>query len=133
MTSRALAAVAGLALVASACFAERERLDVPVVQLSLDSDAVPPGDTIRGRIIAADRSGLIGVAVYGVSHAPTADSIDYASRSFIERDSINMTFRLVVSRNAPVGTDVRVYTVVFDNQSFSARADAVAHVVQLAR
>jgi hypothetical protein len=133
MTTRArLVARAVLLLVAPpmlGCFAERERLDVPVVHLTLDSDVVVPGDTIRGRVIAADRSGLIGVSVYGISAATTPDSIDRASRSLIEQDSIDLGFTLVVSPNAPVGSNVRVSAVVFDNQNFSARADTIAHVL----
>lgn len=121
-----LATSIGVAALAS-CTPLRERPDVPVIRLSLDSLTVSPGSSVRGRITAVDRSGgLIYLAIIGVSG-------DSATRlgplNFVSIDSVDRTFALHVPTNAALGSFVQITATVIDEQQFQAIAHDSARVV----
>lgn len=113
-----------LAIAASlcGCFAERERLDTPVVELRLDARQVPAGDSIRGTLEARDASGIVDWVITARSAFDTARVFGDAP----ELGQISAPFELFVVDTIPPGTRVVVEAVVEDDQNFAiARADTV--------
>lgn len=113
-----------LALAASlgACYAERERLDTPVVELRLNARQVAAGDSIRGTLEARDASGIVDWVVTARSAFDTARVFGDAP----ELGQISAPFELFVVDTIPPGTRVVVEAVVEDDQNFAiARADTV--------
>jgi hypothetical protein len=113
-----------VALVASlcACFAERERLDTPIVTLLLATRQVAAGDTIRGTLQARDASGIIDWVITARSAFDTVRVFGDAP----ELGVISAEFRLPVVDSIPAGTRVIVEAVVEDDQHFAiARSDTV--------
>ena len=116
-----------LALAASlgACYAERERLDTPVVELRLDSRQVAAGDSIRGTLEARDASGIVDWVITARSAFDTARVFGDAP----ELGQISAPFGLPLVDTIPPGTRVVVEAVVEDDQHFAiARADTVTVV-----
>jgi hypothetical protein len=104
------------------CFAERERLDTPVVELVLGSRAVAPGDTIRGTLRARDASGITDWIVTARSRFDTARTAGRPP----ERTEILEVFRFHVVDTIPSGTRVLVEAIVEDDQNFAiTRSDTV--------
>jgi hypothetical protein len=104
------------------CFAERERLDTPVVDLELASRAVAAGDTIRGVLRATDASGITDWVVTARSRFDTART----SGRPAERTEILEPFRFRLVDTIPSGTRVLVEAVVEDDQNFAiTRSDTV--------
>lgn len=114
--ARSIAAVAAVSL--GACFAERERLDTPVVQILLTAREVPAGDTIRGTLEARDASGITDWVIMARSVFDTVRVYGDAP----ELSEISADFRLPLIDTIPAGTRVVVEAVVQDDQDF-----AVAH------
>jgi hypothetical protein len=117
-------ALARLAVAASlgGCFAERERLDTPVVELRLDARQVAAGDSIRGTLEARDASGIVDWVITARSAFDTARVFGDAP----ELGQISAPFELFVVDTIPPGTRVVVEAVVEDDQNFAiARADTV--------
>jgi hypothetical protein len=113
---------AALALSLGACFAERERLDTPVVDLLLSTRQVAAGDTIRGRLQARDASGIVDWVIAARSAFDTVRVFGDAP----ELSEISAEFRLPVIDSIPGGTRVVVEAVVEDDQNFAiARSDTV--------
>jgi hypothetical protein len=115
---------AGAALVASlgACFAERERLDTPVVDLVLSAREVTAGDSIRGTLEARDASGIVDWVITARSAFDTVRVFGDAP----ELGEITAPFGLAVIDTIPPGTRVVVEAVVEDDQNFAiARSDTV--------
>src|SRR4051812_28004016 len=73
----------------AACTPDRERPDVPVVQLLLDSATAVVGGTVHGRVIAVDRSGLIYLSIIGTNGDSTSR---LGPLNFISIDSVDRTF-----------------------------------------
>lgn len=118
--ARSIATVAAMSL--GACFAERERLDTPVVQLLLTAREVAAGDTIRGRLEARDASGIMDWVIMARSVFDTVRVYGDAP----ELSEISADFRLPLVDTIPAGTRVVVEAVVQDDQDFAvARADTV--------
>lgn len=122
MTGRAALGLVMLALGLSGCFEERERLDTPVLSLSLHDDRVRAGDTIRGALQARDASGLLEWRVIARSAFDTVR----AYGSVGEVTQLEQSFALPVVDTVPNGTAIEIEAVVLDNQSFLvARSDTV--------
>ncbi|HEU5183832.1 MAG TPA: hypothetical protein VFU01_04630 [Gemmatimonadaceae bacterium] len=118
--ARSIATVAAMSL--GACFAERERLDTPVVQLLLTAREVAAGDTIRGTLEARDASGIMDWVIMARSAFDTVRVYGDAP----ELSEISADFRLPLVDTIPAGTRVVVEAVVQDDQNFAvARADTV--------
>lgn len=118
--ARSIATVAALSL--GACFAERERLDTPVVQILLTAREVVAGDTIRGTLEARDASGIMGWVIMARSVFDTVRVYGDVP----ELSEISADFRLPLVDTIPAGTRVVVEAVVQDDQDFAiARADTV--------
>ena len=118
---RALWLVA-LAASLGSCYAERERLDTPVVELTLNARQVAAGDSIRGTLEARDASGIVDWVISARSAFDTARVFGDAP----ELGHISAPFRLPVVDTIPAGTRVVVEAVVEDDQHFAiARADTV--------
>ena len=118
--ARSIATVAAMSL--GACFAERERLDTPVVQLLLTAREVAAGDTIRGTLEARDASGIMDWVIMARSVFDTVRIYGDAP----ELSEISADFRLPLVDTIPAGTRVVVEAVVQDDQDFAvARADTV--------
>ena len=118
--ARSIAAVTAMSL--GACFAERERLDTPVVQLLLTAREVAAGDTIRGTLEARDASGIMDWVIMARSVFDTVRVYGDAP----ELSEISADFRLPLVDTIPAGTRVVVEAVVQDDQNFAvARADTV--------
>jgi hypothetical protein len=114
-----------LALSFGACFAERERLDTPVVELSLTTREVAAGDSIRGTLEARDASGIVDWVITARSAFDTVRVFGDAP----EVGWITTEFRLPLIDTVPPGTRVIVEAVVEDDQNFAiARADTVTVV-----
>ncbi|HEY7407656.1 MAG TPA: hypothetical protein VH638_05275 [Gemmatimonadaceae bacterium] len=115
-------ACAALTLSVGACFAERERLDTPIVALSLAAREVVAGDSIRGTLEARDASGIVDWVITARSAFDTVRVFGDAP----EVGWISREFRLPVIDTVPTGTRVIVEAVVEDDQNFAiARADTV--------
>ena len=115
------------ALLASlgACYAERERLDTPVVALMLSTREVVAGDSIRGILEARDASGIVDWVVTARSAFDTVRVFGDAA----ELGHIAEEFGLPVIDTMPPGTRVVVEAIVEDDQNFAiARADTVTVV-----
>ena len=113
---------AALAASLGACFAERERLDTPVVHLLLSTRQVAAGDTIRGTLQARDASGIVDWVIAARSAFDTVRVFGDAP----ELGEISAEFRLPVIDSIPGGTLVVVEAVVEDDQNFAiARSDTV--------
>jgi hypothetical protein len=113
---------AALAASLSACFAERERLDTPVVDLRLSTRQVAAGDTIRGTLQARDASGIVDWVIAARSAFDTVRVFGDVP----ELGEISAEFRLPVIDSIPGGTRVVVEAVVEDDQNFAiARSDTV--------
>jgi hypothetical protein len=105
-----------------ACFAERERLDTPVVVLLLTARQVAAGDTIRGTLQARDASGIVDWIITARSAFDTVRVFGDAP----ELPEISAEFRLPVLDSIPSGTRVVVEAVVEDDQNFAiTRSDTV--------
>lgn len=118
--ARSIATVTAMSL--GACFAERERLDTPVVQLLLTAREVAAGDTIRGTLEARDASGIMDWVIMARSVFDTVRIYGDAP----ELSEISADFRLPLVDTIPAGTRVVVEAVVQDDQNFAvARADTV--------
>jgi hypothetical protein len=114
----------GPALVASlgACYAERERLDTPVVELLLNTREVAAGDSIRGTLEARDASGIVDWVIIARSAFDTVRVFGDAP----ELGYIAAVFGLPLVDTIPPGTRVVVEAIVEDDQNFAiARADTV--------
>ncbi len=114
--ARSIAAVAAVSL--GSCFAERERLDTPVVQILLTARDVAAGDTIRGTLEARDASGIRDWVIMARSAFDTVRVYGDAP----ELSEISADFRLPIVDTIPAGTRVVVEAIVHDDQDF-----AVAH------
>jgi hypothetical protein len=115
-------ACAALAVSSGACFAERERLDTPVVDLSLWTREVIAGDSIRGTLEARDASGIVDWVITARSAFDTVRVFGNAP----EVGWITSEFSLPVIDTAPPGTRVIVEAIVEDDQNFAiARVDTV--------
>lgn len=124
---RAGSAWVGPALLMSfgACYAERERLDTPVVELILSAREVVAGDSIRGTIEARDASGIVDWVVTARSRFDTVRVYGEAA----ELGHIAAAFGLPVIDTIPAGTRVVVEAIVEDDQNFAiARTDTVTVV-----
>jgi hypothetical protein len=115
-------APAALAMSLGACFAERERLDTPVVDLILAARQVLAGDTIRGTLHARDASGIVDWMIVARSAFDTVRVFGDAP----ELGEITTEFRLPVIDTIPTGTRVAVEAIVQDDQDFAiTRSDTV--------
>ena len=113
---------AAIAASLGACFAERERLDTPVVTLLLSARQVAAGDTIRGTLQARDASGIVDWVISARSAFDTVRVFGDAP----ELGEISAPFRLAVVDSTPSGTRVVVEAVVEDDQNFAImRSDTV--------
>lgn len=113
---------AALAVFSGACFAERERLDTPIVDLVLAAHEVPAGDTIRGTLQARDASGILDWVITARSAFDTVRVFGDAP----ELVEISADFRLPLVDSIPAGTRVVVEAVVEDDQDFAiGRSDTV--------
>lgn len=122
MRRSAVAVAAVIAASLCGCFAERERLDTPVVTLLLSARQVAAGDTIRGTLQARDASGIIEWVVTARSAFDTVRVFGDAP----EVGEISAEFRLPVVDSIPPGTSVVVEAVVEDDQNFAiSRSDTV--------
>lgn len=111
-----------LAMSLGACFAERERLDTPVVDLILAARQVPAGDTIRGTLHARDASGIVDWVIVARSTFDTVRVFGDAP----EVGEITTEFRLPLIDTIPAGTRVAVEAIVQDDQDFAiTRSDTV--------
>lgn len=119
---RAAALLAVLA--ALACVSERERLTAPIVELELHTDLVAPGDSVEGRVVATDRSGLILLVV----EARSADSTSMVRRDRVSAATIELDFRLRVASTAVPGSVIQVIATAVDNQNFEVRVTDTAYV-----
>ena len=116
MTSR-LARAGVVCLALAGCLRERDRLDVPRVNLELVAGEVAAGDTVRGRAWAVDGTGIIFFQVT----VETADSTAFERRNRISADSVMIEFALPVSSRAVAGERVVVTAVARDDQEFEIR------------
>jgi hypothetical protein len=122
MVRRAGPVGAAIAVTLGACFAERERLDTPVVDLVLSAHHVAAGDTIRGTLEARDASGIVDWVISARSAFDTVRVFGDAP----ELGEISAEFRLPVVDSIPDGTRVVVEAIVEDDQNFAiARTDTV--------
>lgn len=133
MTSGRAALLALAALCASAgCYRERERLDVPELSIQLQVDSVTPGDTLRGRLVATDRSGLLLVRLLVVSRrdtiSPFLDTLRLRYDLFEDR-AVDLPFNVPIKPGVPVGSRVALVAAAFDNQEFSVEATDTLWVV----
>ena len=117
---RTRSAWVGPALLTSlgACFAERERLDTPVVELMLSAREVAAGDSIRGTLRARDASGIVEWVITARSAVDTLRTIGDAP----EVGEIAADFGLPVNDTIPPGTRVVVEAIVEDDQHFAISA-----------
>jgi hypothetical protein len=107
------------------CFAERERLDTPVVELVLGSRTVAAGDTIRGTLRARDASGITDWIITARSRFDTTRTAGRPA----ERTEILEAFRFHLVDTIPSGTRVLVEAIVEDDQNFAiTRSDTVTVV-----
>jgi hypothetical protein len=97
------------------CYAERERLDTPIVDLVLAARQVAAGDSIRGTLEARDASGIVDWVVTARSPYDTVRVFGDAP----ELTWIAKEFRLPVVDTIPVGTRVIVEAMVEDDQNFA--------------
>jgi hypothetical protein len=105
-----------------ACFAERERLDTPIVTLLLTTRQVVAGDTVRGTLQARDASGIVDWVITARSAFDTVRVFGDAP----ELGEISAEFRLPMVDSIPPGTRVVVEAIVEDDQHFAiTRSDTV--------
>ena len=122
MRRSAVAVAAVLTVSLCGCFAERERLDTPIVTLLLSARQVAAGDTIRGTLQARDASGIVDWVITARSAFDTVRVFGDAP----EVGEISAEFRLPVVDSIPPGTRVVVEAVVEDDQNFAiSRSDTV--------
>jgi hypothetical protein len=120
---RAVGLAAGGAVLG--CIEERERLDVPVVTLTLADTVVTAGDSVRGVVTARDASGVIYLAV----SARVADSVArFGPLNLAPTDSIARRFTLRVPGAAAGGALVIVTATAIDEQDFTVEVRDTAVV-----
>lgn len=107
-------AAAVLAVAASGCLRERDRLDVPRITLVLSDSIVAPGDSVRGYAYAVDGTGIIFLQVT----ATTRDSSSTKRLNRISADSAKIDFALRVPADAVGDEPVSVEAFARDNQDF---------------
>ncbi|MBC7789498.1 MAG: hypothetical protein H7Z74_06110 [Anaerolineae bacterium] len=97
-----------------ACYRERERFDIPELEVIPASRVIAPNDTLRGVVRAADGSGLETLTVFATS------SIDTIRQEFFvaDRHRVEFMFRIPVSAETPAGTRIAIRAVVLDDQNF---------------
>lgn len=134
--TRKLALLACLTLplmsAALGCYRDRERLDVPVLELLPDVDSISPGDTIRGVIRATDASGLLLVRLLAVyrrdSQTPFVDTARYRY-DLAEEKAVELPFAVPIAAVVPVGSRVALLAAAFDDQDFMVEATDTLWVV----
>ena len=122
-----LAAVA-LTGALEACRAERERLDVPQLKLTVDQQAVARGGDITGTVTATDQSGLafLGIGAFKDDTLISRFPPGVGAGTLYGDDSITTRFILKVTCAVPDGAPVQVLARTFDNQGFEVvRYDTV--------
>ena len=115
------------ALLASlgACFAERERLDTPVVELILSAPQVAAGDSIRGTLQARDASGIVDWVIIARSAFDTVRAFGDAPGL----GQIAADFGLPVNDTIPPRTRGVVEAMVEDDQNFPVSAADTVTVI----
>ncbi|HKG96026.1 MAG TPA: hypothetical protein VKA84_29200 [Gemmatimonadaceae bacterium] len=121
-------AVAALAAALASCAAERERLDVPRLKLTVEQDVVERGGDVPVRVTAVDGSGLTYLRVWALagdsimSRFPIGDG----AGTLYGDDSVTYGVRLRVTCAAPDGSPVEIQARTMDNQGFEViRYDTV--------
>ena len=124
----ALLGAVGLTGLLATCAADRERLDVPRLKLTVEQTAVARGGEIVGRVTATDASGLQYLRVWAL----TGDSImsrfpsGEGQGTLYGDDSVTYDFRLKVTCKAPEGSPIEIQARTIDNQGFDvSRFDTV--------
>ncbi len=133
---RKLALLACLVLpllsVALGCYRDRERLDVPVLDLLPDVDSISPGDTIRGVLRATDASGLLLVRLLAVYRrdalTPFVDTLRFRY-DLSEQTSVQLPFAIPIEDVVPVGSRVALLAAAFDDQEFMVEVTDTLWVV----
>jgi hypothetical protein len=134
MRRLALLALLALPLLSAAlgCYRDRERLDVPVLELLPDVDSVSPGDTIRGVLRATDASGLLLVRLLAVyrrdSLTPFVDTVRFRY-DLSEQTSVQLPFSVPIADEVPVGSRVALLAAAFDDQEFTVEVTDTLWVV----
>ncbi len=124
----AVLGAAGVSGLLATCAADRERLDVPRLKLTVEQTSVLRGGEIVGRVTATDGSGLQYLRVWALtdttimSRYPTGDG----GGTLFGDDSVTYDFRLKVTCSAPEGSPVEIQARALDNQGFDvSRFDTV--------
>jgi hypothetical protein len=114
------------------CYRDRERLDVPVLQIFVDADSVSPGDTIRGIMQATDASGLLLVRLLAVyrrdAQTPFVDTLRLRY-DLPELTEVTLPFAVPIPAVAPIGSRVALVAAAFDDQEFVVEATDTLWVV----
>ena len=109
-----------------ACISERDRLDVPEIELLLDALEVAAGSEIRGRILASDASGLVRVRLIATSAYDTVRD----SENLPDDRVLDVRFFLPLVDSIPPGAKVVIEATVFDNQDFVVSDTDTVRVVE---
>lgn len=124
----ALLGAVGVTGLLATCAADRERLDVPRLKLTIEQTAVLRGGEIVGRVTATDGSGLQYLRVWAISDTTIMSRfpVGEGQGTLFGDDSVTYDFRLKVTCAAPEGSPVEIQARTLDNQGFDvSRFDTV--------
>ena len=97
-----------------ACYRERERFDIPELEIVPEARVIAPSDTVRGVVRASDGSGLEALTIVATS---PVDSI--RQQFFVaDRHRVEFTFRFPVSAAITAGSRIAIRAIVIDDQNF---------------
>ncbi len=111
---RLSALLALCAMASSACYRERERFDIPELEIIPTVRVIAPNDTVRGVVRASDGSGLEALTLVATSPADTIRQQFFVA----DRHRVEFTFRIPVRATTPAGSRIAIRAVVIDDQNF---------------
>ena len=102
------------ALASSACYRERERFDIPELEITPSAKVIAPSDTVKVIVRASDGSGLEALTLFATSPVDTVRQQFFVA----DRHRVEFTFRVPVSPKTPPGSRIAIRAVVLDDQNF---------------
>ncbi len=109
-----VAALLICAMASSACYRERERFDIPQLEIIPATRIIAPSDTVDVIVRASDGSGLEALTLFATSPVDTIRQ----QFSVADRHRVEFTFSIPVSATTPAGSRIAIRAVVLDDQNF---------------
>ncbi|MGI9077366.1 MAG: hypothetical protein ACR2G6_08560 [Gemmatimonadaceae bacterium] len=111
---RLAAFVSLCAMVSSACYRERERFDIPELEIVPAAKVIAPSDTLRGVVRASDGSGLEALTLVATSPVDTIRQQFFVA----DRHRVEFAFQIPVKATTAAGSRIAIRAVVIDDQNF---------------